>query len=83
MGRKEKLIERLKENPRDFTFDEMKTLLEILGFRMSNKGRTSGSRVKFIKGDIPITLHKPHPRKELAGYQIKQVIDVLEKEGLI
>lgn len=83
MGKKEKLIARLKSNPKDFTFDEMKSLLEILGFIMSNKGRTSGSRVKFIKGDIPIILHKPHPRKELLEYQVKQIIDVLEKEDLI
>jgi hypothetical protein len=50
---------------------------------MSNKGKTSGSRVKFIKGDIPIILHKPHPRKELLEYQVKQVLDILEKEELI
>ena len=53
MGKKEKLIAKLKSNPKDFTFDEMKTLLEALGFVMSNKGKTSGSRVKFMKGDIP------------------------------
>ena len=31
----------------------------------------------------PILLHKPHPRKELLEYQVKQLIEVLEKEGLI
>ena len=83
MGRKEKLIERLKKNPKDFTFDEMKTLLESLGFEMFNKGKTSGSRVKFLKGNTAIILHKPHPRKELLEYQIKQVLEVLKKEDLI
>jgi hypothetical protein len=83
MGTKEKLLLRLKSNPRDFTFDEMKSALEALGFEMSNKGRTSGSRVKFLRGSIPIILHKPHPRKELLEYQVKQVIEILEKEGLI
>ena len=83
MGKKEKLIERLKSNPKDFTFDEMRHLLEILGFKISNKGKTSGSRVEFSKGNIPIVLHKPHPRKELHEYQIKQVLRVLEKENLI
>jgi hypothetical protein len=83
MGKKEKLFERLKNNPKDFTFDEMQSLLEYLGFEMSNKGKTSGSRVKFIKGKIPIILHKPHPRKELLEYQIKQILDVLEMEHLI
>ena len=55
----------------------------FLGFEMSNKGKTSGSRVKFIRGDIPISLHKPHPRKELLEYQVKQILAILEEEGLI
>ena len=83
MGKKEKLIERLKSNPKDFTFEKMQTVLEILGFKMSNKGKTSGSRVKFLKGNIAIILHKPHPRKELLEYQIKQVLEILEKEELL
>lgn len=83
MGKKEKLIARLKSNPKDFTFEEMQTLLIYLGFEMSNKGKTSGSRVKFIKDNIPIILHKPHPRKELLEYQVKQILYVLEQEGLI
>lgn len=83
MGKTEKLIARLKSRPQDFTFEEMQTLLTALGFKKSNKGRTSGSRVKFLKGNIPIIMHKPHPRKELLDYQVKQILDVLEKEGLI
>lgn len=83
MGKKEKLIERLKSNPKDFTFDDMQSLLEYLGFEMSNKGKTSGSRVRFLKGNTAIILHKPHPRKELLEYQIKQVLEVLGKEGLL
>lgn len=83
MGKKEKLIERLRSNPKDFTFDEMRNALESLGFEMFNKGKTSGSRVKFIKDNIGIILHKPHPRKELLEYQIKQILEILEKEDLI
>ena len=83
MGQKEKLIERLKSNPKDFTFNEMKNALESLGFIASTKGKTSGSRIKFLKGNIGIVLHKPHPRKELLEYQIKQVLEFLNKEGLI
>ena len=83
MGQKEKLIAKLKIIPKDFTFEEMETLLTALGFEKSNKGKTSGSRVKFMKDDIPIILHKPHPRKELLEYQIKQILETLEEEGLI
>lgn len=83
MGKLEKMIMRLKSMPKDYTFDEMQALLSALGFALSNKGKTSGSRVKFCKDGIIIILHKPHPRKELLTYQIKQVIETLSEEGLI
>ena len=83
MEKKEKLIEKLKSNPKDFTFEEMETLLTTLGFVRFNKGKTSGSRVMFRKEGIPIILHKPHPRKELLDYQVKQIVNTLSKEGLI
>lgn len=85
MSQKEKLISKLKSNPKDFTFDEAETLLGYLTFRRSNKGKTSGSRVIFISDEYnaKIILHKPHPRKELRDYQIDQLIEILEQEGLI
>lgn len=84
MGQKEKLIERLRSKPKDFTFDETETLLGYLSYRRSDKGRTSGSRVAFVSDNhAPILLHRPHPRKELLEYQIKQLLDTLEQEGLI
>lgn len=84
MGQKEKLIKRLKSKPRDFTFDELETLLRFLSYQLTNKGRTSGSRVKFVSEEHPpILLHKPHTRKELLEYQIKQLIEMLEQEGLL
>ncbi len=84
MGRKEKLIQRLKSKPKDFTFDDAEALLNYLDYIRSNKGKTSGSRVIFSNenhGDI--LLHKPHPQKELKAYQIKQLLGILKQEGLI
>lgn len=84
MGQKEKLIKRLKSKPRDFTFDEAERLLNLLGYERSDKGKTSGSRIAFKSIDHqPILLHKPHPRKELLAYQVKQLIEMLEEEGLV
>ena len=85
MGKKEKLIEELKSNPKDFTFDKAETLLGYLGYECSNKGKTSGSRVIFTSPDYrtKIIMHKPHPRKELLEYQVKQLISKLQQEGLI
>jgi hypothetical protein len=69
---KEKLIKRFLALPKDFTFDELVKLLTALGFSMSNKGKTSGSRVKFTNPQqaISVDFHKPHqqgsPIKETA-----------------
>ena len=84
MGKKEKLIQRLKSKPKDFTFDEAETLLGYLSYSKSNKGKTSGSRVAFTaENHAPIFLHKPHPNNELKSYQVKQLIEILQQEGLI
>lgn len=84
METKEKLRERFKKMPSDFTFDEMIRLLEGYGYVKSDKGRTSGSRVIFKNGDKrPIMLHKPHPGNIVKGYAMKQVYDDLKEAGLI
>ena len=83
MSKKEKLIRRLKSRPSDFSYDEAVTLIVSLGFRVSNKGKTSGSKVMFIRGNKKITIHKPHPKNELKGYQLGALIKDLEMEGLI
>ncbi len=85
MGKKDKLIAKLKSNPKDFTFEEAESLLGYLSFHKTNKGKTSGSRFMFTsdKYNIKIILHKPHPRKELLSYQVKLLIDQLEQEELI
>ena len=83
MGKKEKLISRLKSKPKDFTFDEADALLTSLGMKKSNKGKTSGSRVEYELDGVKVRLHKPHPQKELKKYQISDMLDDLTDGGLI
>ena len=85
MGKKEKLIQKLLSEPKDFTFDEAVTLLGYFSYTQSNKGKTSGSRVAFSNPKSPVKsiMHKPHPRNVLLEYQVKQLIDQLRQEGLI
>ncbi len=84
MGQKEKLIQRLRSKPKDFTFDEAETLLGYFAYHRTNKGKNSGSRVMFVSEEHPpILLRKPHPRKELLSYQVKQLIELLEQEDLL
>ena len=83
MSKKEKLIARLLGKQKDFHYNEAKVLLESFGFEERNKGKTSGSRVEFVKGNNTILLHKPHPNGELKSYQVKQLIDTLKELKLI
>ena len=85
MGQKEQLIAKLKTNPKTFSFDDAESLLGYFTYYRSNKGKTSGSRVMFTSDRYrsKILLHKPHPRKELLEYQVKQLIELLEQEGLL
>lgn len=84
MGTKEKLIERFKSMPSDFTFDELVTLLCRLGYKMQVKGKTSGSRAIFIgDGCIPILVHKPHPGNIMPKYILKRIYRQLLDDGQI
>lgn len=85
MGKKDKLIERLLQKPLDFEYDEARTLLGKLGYKEDNRGRTSGSRVAFVHIETKhvIRLHKPHPNNILKKYQIEQLIEELENQGVI
>ena len=84
MGSKEKLIKRFKTIPKDFTWDELKSLLRGLGYSLNNKGRTSGSRVIYeCEGRKPLLLHKPHPGNIMKEYILKEILKTLQEEGLI
>lgn len=83
MGKKEKLVNRLLQKPKDFTFDEMESLLLYFGYRLRQSG--AGSGVKFVKngsGEV-INFHRPHPNGVLKRYVLDQVIEKLRKDGLI
>lgn len=85
MSKGDKLIKRLLSKPKDFTYNEFKTLLKALGYVEAQSGKTSGSRVAFIHssdGHI-IRLHKPHPNNELKQYQIEQIIAELQLRGIV
>ncbi len=85
MGTKEKLIERFKRQPKDFSFEELTRLFRILGFEISQKGKTSGSRVEFVNSEKELSYgaHKPHPDSAIKSYVVKQVLEFLTLNKLI
>jgi hypothetical protein len=76
MTKKDKLLERFLSMPKDFSYQELKTLLNSLGYEESNLGKTSGSRVLFLNviKQSKIRIHKPHPGNILKKYEIVEVI---------
>ena len=79
-----KELERFKSEPKDFTYEELKFLLNKLGFSESNCGHTSGSKVEFQ--DLfgrKILLHKPHPNNIIKPYIIKAVLNSLKEWRII
>ncbi|MDD5180856.1 MAG: type II toxin-antitoxin system HicA family toxin [Gallionellaceae bacterium] len=82
MGKHEKLLAKLQNRPKDFTFQEVTTLLAGFGYALNQSG--SGSRVKFEHEQYAsIYMHKPHPLPVLKPYQLDVVIDTLKQEGLL
>lgn len=83
MSKKDKLLNRLLRKPKDFTFDEMKTLLSYFGYELKQGG--TGSGVKFVKegNNEVINFHKPHPNGILKRYILEQVTEKLKKDGLL
>lgn len=83
MSKLDKAKVRIKSKPRDYTYTEAKTLLLQLGFMEYNKGKTSGSRVKFYRKEDQkvILLHKPHPGDIMKMGAVKELLDFLDELG--
>lgn len=83
MGKRDKELERLRGLPKDYSFSEAVTLMRHLGFEVDNKGKTSGSRVRFIRlsDGRKIVLHKPHPQDTMKPYMVKMLKDFLSELG--
>lgn len=84
MSRSDKLVARLMSEPKDFTWEELIRLLSFYGYREFKKGKTSGSRRKFVDANNNIiSLHKPHPSTIMKLYAIREVIAHLKEKGHI
>lgn len=84
MTRKDKLVARFFQRPRDFTWEELARLLKALGYSEAATGKTGGSRRRFVHATAPaISLHKPHPGNIVKMYALDEVRRVLEEEKLL
>ena len=70
MVKKEKLLEKIKTNPKNVRFEEVCKILKDRGYDIIN---TKGSHYSFSNGQKTLTIVKPH-----GGNKFCHVIDVKE-----
>lgn len=83
MSKFEKAKERILSKPRDYTYTEARYLLGKMGFVEFNKGKTSGSRVRFYRDcdKKVILLHKPHPEDVMDRGAVSGLLEYLKEIG--
>lgn len=80
MSKKDKLLQKFLAAKRNFLWSDLVSVLTSLGFEQIE---AEGSRVDFVKDDLIINLHKPHPAKEVKAYALKQVKEHLNQWGVL
>ena len=85
MSRIDTLLNKLcgKPTPANFRFSELRKVMSYFGYLESNKGATSGSRVKFYhpKTKAVLLIHKPHPGDEMVKAAVDSVVRFLKGKG--
>jgi predicted RNA binding protein YcfA (HicA-like mRNA interferase family) len=71
-----KLIERIKQNPRDVRFDDACRVAERLGFSAK---ATNGSHNAFSRPGEPTLLNFQNHDGKITAYQARQLIAMIEK----
>lgn len=74
MSKREKLRERLKNNPNNVTFSEIRKLLEQEGFALD---RITGSHHIFVKDEITFVV--PVHNNKVKTIYVKRVIELIEQ----
>jgi len=77
MSKKEKLIEAIKNNPKNVRFKDLKKILENIGYKAINRG---GSHYVFTKENSK-SLTIPY-KKPVKIIYVKQVIKIIEEESI-
>lgn len=87
MSKIDTLLDKLckRPTPSDFRFSDLRKVMAYFGYLESNKGATSGSRVKFYNPDTKaiLLLHKPHPGDEMPKAAVDSVVNFLKEHGHI
>jgi len=85
MSKAEKLLQRFLSQPKDFTYDELRRLLNSFGYEEARTGKTAGSRTAFYheKLDDMIKFHRPHPSQIMKRCYLNEIENHLKIKGVI
>ena len=87
MAKIDVLLDKLctKPTPSDFRFSDLRKVMAYLGYMASNKGATTGSRVKFYHPETKavLLLHKPHPGDQMVKAAVDSAVKFLKEHGHI
>ena len=79
MSQWDKLIKRILSLSNDLRFDELRRVLESLGYTMSAPRSGSSHYTLRKNGSAPITIPKHEPIKKVYVLMVKEVIESEEK----
>ena len=65
--------------PKSLEWSAIENLLLAIGAKLIEG---NGSRVRFYKGEVTATFHRPHPQKEAKPYQVKDARNFLTQLGV-
>ena len=83
MPAKEKLLKKLFQNklPRNFTKQELTSLMSACGCEKGQGGRGSGIRFIHRESGRILAFDEPHPGNELYPYQVRMTRQFLKETG--
>jgi predicted RNA binding protein YcfA (HicA-like mRNA interferase family) len=78
MPKIEKLLQKMRDNPRNIRFEDIESLLTGLGFEL----RSKGSHYTFRKDKTIIMVVKPHGGKKFTAMaDVRKILAYLKEEG--
>lgn len=80
MSKHQKALAKLcsKPTPKDFTWNELKNVMEHFGFETIS-GSGSSRRFHHAEKNINFLLHEPHPQKTILICYINEIVKFLEE----
>ena len=77
--KRRKLLQKAISSPKNVRFDEMATLMEAFGFRLS---RTKGSHHIFVHPEVQELVNLQNVGGKAKPYQIRQFLRLVERYNL-